>query len=197
MCGSGTLLIEAAMIAKNIPANWLRPQFGFERWKDFDKATWLAVRREAEQNIREIEATITGSDKTFKAIEIARENAERAGLADVISLKNQRLEELVPPAGGGLLIMNPPYGERLPVEEMGEFYKMIGDKMKKDFKGYTAWIISSNIDALKKVGLAASKRLTLYNGALECKFHRYELYEGTRRVPKAKETGELPAEPTT
>jgi putative N6-adenine-specific DNA methylase len=184
MCGSGTLLIEAALYAKNVPANWLRKQFGFERWKNLDAKIWQEVKDDAQANIRECEARFFGSDKTFKAIDIARGNVERAGLDEDIRLSNKRFEEVVPPAGGGILIMNPPYGERLPIEEINAFYKMMGDKMKKDFKGYTAWIISSNIEAMKKIGLAASKRLNLYNGALECKYHKFELYEGSRSKPK-------------
>lgn len=184
MCGSGTLLIEAALYAKNIPANALRKQFGFERWKNFDPTIWQAVKDDAQANIRECEARFFGSDKTFKAIDIARGNVERAGLDEDIRLSNKRFEEVIPPAGGGILIMNPPYGERLPIEEINAFYKMMGDKMKKDFKGYTAWIISSNIEAMKKIGLAASKRLSLYNGALECKYNKFELYEGSRSKPK-------------
>lgn len=188
MCGSGTLLIEAALFAKNIPPNWLRKQFGFERWKNFNKSIWQSVRMEAESAMRECEATFVGSDKTFKAIEIARGNVERAGLDEDIRLSNRRFEEFVPPSGGGLMVVNPPYGERLPVEEINAFYKMMGDKMKKDFKGYTAWIISSNAEAMKKIGLAASKRLILYNGALECRYHKFELYEGSRAKPKNSET---------
>ncbi len=191
MCGSGTLVIEAALIAKNIPANMLRNQFGFERWKDFDPELWKRVKEDAKNNIRASEATILGSDKTFKAIDIALGNAERAGVVDDILLINKRIEEVTAPeGGGGILMMNPPYGERLPVEEIEAFYKMIGDKMKKDFKGYTAWIISSNKEAMKKIGLAASKKLTLFNGALECKFYGYELYEGSRAKPKKTESRE-------
>jgi putative N6-adenine-specific DNA methylase len=187
MCGSGTLLIEAALYARNIPANALRKRFGFHGWKNFDKALWNEVKQQAADKICESEATFIGCDKTFKAIEIARGNVERAGLDEDIRLSNKRFEELKPPAGGGIVVMNPPYGERLPVEEIAAFYKMIGDKLKQDFEGYTAWIITSNAEALKRLGLAASKRLMLYNGALECKYYKYELYKGTRRADKKTE----------
>jgi putative N6-adenine-specific DNA methylase len=187
MCGSGTLLIEAALYARNIPPNQLRKKFGFHSWKNVDVKLWNEVKQQATDAICDSEATFTGCDKTFKAIDIARGNVERAGLDEDIRLSNKRFEELIPPAGGGIVIMNPPYGERLPVEEIAAFYKMIGDKLKKDFEGYTAWIISSNVDALKRVGLAASKRLMLYNGALECKFHKYELYKGTRRKTETEQ----------
>ncbi len=184
MCGSGTLLIEAALYARNIPPNHLRKEFGFHRWKNFDAKLWDEVKKEAEENIIEADATFIGCDKTFKAIDIARGNVERAGLDEDIKLSNKRFEELMPPAGGGLLIMKPPYGERLPIEEIGEFYKMMGDTLKKNFEGYDAWIISSNKEAMKKIGLTASKRLNLYNGDLECKYHKYSLYKGSKRKPE-------------
>ncbi|MCG9880544.1 MAG: THUMP domain-containing protein [Bacteroidia bacterium] len=181
MCGSGTLLIEAAMIAKNMPPNLNRAQFGFERWKNYDPALFAQIRKEALESIRESKANIIGSDKTFKAIDISRENITRAGLDEDIKVSNKRFEEVKGPAGGGIMIINPPYGERLPIEEIGAFYKMMGDQMKKEFDGYDVWVISSNIAALKMTGLAPSKKITLYNGALECKFHKFEIYKGTRR----------------
>jgi putative N6-adenine-specific DNA methylase len=122
-----------------------------------------------------------GSDKTFKAIEIARANVSRAGLDEDIRLSNKRFEEVKPPANStGIVLMNPPYGERLPVEEVEAFYKQIGDQLKKYFSGYQAWIISSNVAAMKRIGLAASKRLQLFNGPLLCKYHKFELYQGSR-----------------
>lgn len=181
MCGSGTLLIEAAMIAKNMPPNLNRAQFGFERWKNYDPTLFAEVRAEALASIRESKANILGSDKTFKAIEISRENITRAGLDEDIKVSNKRFEEVKGPDGGGIMIINPPYGERLPIEEIGAFYKMMGDKMKKEFDGYDVWVISSNIPALKMTGLAPSKKITLYNGALECRYHKFEIYKGTRR----------------
>jgi putative N6-adenine-specific DNA methylase len=187
MCGSGTILIEAAMFAKNIPANILRKQFGFETWTDFDPALWKQIRQEAEEGIREADGTFIGGDSVFKVIDIARANIERAGLDEDIRVSNKRFEEQRPPEGGGIIIMNPPYGERLAVEEINAFYKSIGDKLKKDFKGYQAWILSSDKDAMKKIGLQASKKFMLFNGALECKFHRYDMYDGTRDPKKLKE----------
>ncbi len=181
MCGSGTLLIEAAMIAKNMPPNLNRAQFGFERWKNYDPALFAQVREEAVAAIRESKASIFGSDKTFKAIEISRENITRAGLDEDIKVSNKRFEEVKGPEGGGIMIINPPYGERLPIEEIGAFYKMMGDQMKKEFNGYDVWVISSNIPALKMTGLAPSKKIMLYNGALECRFHKFEIYKGSRR----------------
>ena len=185
MCGSGTILIEAALYAKNIAPGLFKKRFGFMHWKNYDRKLWESIVAEARANIRETDTVFIGSDKTFKAIEIARANATRAGLDEDIRLSNKRFEEVKPPQGmAGLVVMNPPYGERLPIEEIGPFYKEIGDKLKQDFDGYTAWIISSNVSALKKVGLAASQRLTLFNGPLECKYYKFELYKGSKRQPK-------------
>ncbi|MCZ2139872.1 MAG: THUMP domain-containing protein [Bacteroidia bacterium] len=185
MCGSGTLLIEAALYAKNVAPGLFRESFGFMHWKNFDNTLWDKIVTEAQNAIKETETIFIGSDKTFKAIEIARANATRAGLDEDIRLSNKRFEEVKPPQNTtGIVIMNPPYGERLPIEEIGAFYKQIGDKLKKDFEGYTAWIITSNKEALKKFGLAASQRLTLFNGQLECKYYKYELYKGSRQKPK-------------
>lgn len=187
MCGSGTILIEAAMFAKNIPPNFMRSRFGFEGWKDFDEALWQKVKDEAIAGIRESKATFIGNDAVFKVIEIARNNARKVGLEHDIKLTNMRFEEQTPPPpeNGGIVIMNPPYGERLDVGEIGAFYKMMGDKFKKDFTGYDVWILSSNKEALKKVGLAASKRLVVWNSQLECKFHKFEMYRGTKRTDVA------------
>jgi len=184
MCGSGTILIEAAMFAKNIPPNFMRQRFGFEGWKDFDEKLWKQVKDEAMAGIRESNATFIGNDAVFKVIEIARSNARKVGLENDIKLTNMRFEEQTPPppVNGGIVIMNPPYGERLDVGEIGAFYKMMGDKFKKDFTGYDVWILSSNKEALKKVGLATSKRLVVWNSQLECKFHKFEMYRGTRRT---------------
>jgi putative N6-adenine-specific DNA methylase len=184
MCGSGTLLIEAGMIARNMPPNLNRAQFGFERWKDFDPMIFSQVREDAIAQIRESKANIIGSDKTYKAIDISRENITRAGLDEDIKVSNKRFEEVKGPEGGGLMIINPPYGERLPIDEIGAFYKMMGDQMKKEFDGYDVWVISSNIAALKMTGLAPSKKIQLFNGALECRYHKFEIYRGTRDKKK-------------
>jgi putative N6-adenine-specific DNA methylase len=182
MCGSGTLLIEAGLMARNIPANRLRKKFGFHTWKDFDAKLWQQIKEESEQGISDTSAKIIGCDKTFKAIEIARENIERAGLDEYIKVSNKRFEELTPPESeGGVVMMNPPYGERIEVENIEAFYKFIGDTLKKRFDGYTAWIISSDKEAMKRVGLTATKKITLFNGSLECKFNKFELYKGSRK----------------
>lgn len=184
MCGSGTILIEAAMIATNTPPNHLRRHFGFETWKDFDSQLWQNVKQQAMDAIVPCEATLIGNDAVFKVIEIARNNARIAGFEKDIQLTNMRFEEQTPPepTNGGVVIMNPPYGERIDIGEAAAFYKMLGDIFKQKYSGYDAWVLSSNKEGLKKVGLAASKRLVVWNSQLECKFHKFEMYRGTKRV---------------
>lgn len=186
MCGSGTILIEAAMYAKNIPANMNRKWFGFMGWKNFDSKLWDEIKLEALNNIRPSKAHFIGNDAVFKVIEIARGNVIKAGLENDIKLSNMRFEEQKAPEGGGIIIMNPPYGERIEMEDVNGFYRMIGDTLKKNFTGYDAWIISSNKEALKHMHLTASKKLVVWNGQLECKFHKYQMYRGTLRIKKNK-----------
>ncbi|MEI7977405.1 MAG: THUMP domain-containing protein [Bacteroidota bacterium] len=182
MCGSGTILIEAAMIAKNIPANYLRKRFGFQSWLDYDHKLWQEVKEEGKAGIKNIKLTINCSDISWDTLEIAKSNVDKAGLTGVIKLDKTPFENLKPNAERGCLIMNPPYGERLALEEAAEFYKMIGDKFKKDFSGWQAWVLSSNQEAMKSIRLKTSQRLLVFNGPLECKFHQYEMYQGTKRI---------------
>jgi putative N6-adenine-specific DNA methylase len=181
MCGSGTILIEAAMFAKTMAPGLIRKKYGFETWKNFDAALWQILKDEAYKAIQETDTKFIGSDKVFKVTEIARNNIMMAGLDEDIRVSNKQFEEQKPPAEGGIVIMNPPYGERLPVAEINAFYKSIGDKLKKDFQGYKVWILSSNKEAMKHIGLATSKKYTVWNGPLECKFHGYDIYAGTKK----------------
>ena len=187
MCGSGTILIEAALWARNIPPNINREFFGFMNWSDFDAVLWEKIKAEAIANIKPSKANFIGNDSVFKAIEIGRSNATKAGLKDEIKFLNKRFEEQKAVEGGGVVIMNPPYGERLEMDDINPFYKMIGDKLKQEFTGYDVWILSANREALKHLGLSTSKRLIVWNGQLECKFHKYEMYKGTRKIEKIKE----------
>ena len=187
MCGSGTIPIEAAMIAYNIPVQKTRKIFGFFKWPDFDQALWEEVKKEAEENRFDFQHKIYASDKDFRAIGAARHNIEEAGLTDIIELRRAKFEKNPAPADKGIVMMNPPYDERLQVREVDRLYSFIGDVLKKHYTGYEAWIISSNIDAMKKIGLHASKKISLFNGPLPCKFQRYELYEGSKK-DKSRET---------
>jgi len=182
MCGSGTFLIEAAMLASKTPPGHLRQRFGFQSWKDFDRTLWQTVRTAAMAKIVKCPVGIFGSDKSEHALKIARENIVRAGFDGTIKLSQQRFEALQPRSSAGLLIMNPPYGERLNKDDVVQLYAAIGDKLKQSFSGFEAWILSANKEALKHVGLRPSKKYTVYNGGLECKFQKYALYAGSKKA---------------
>ncbi len=189
MCGSGTLLIEAAMYAHNIPPNRLRSHFAFMNWKEYDQEVWEKVKKQAADHIVEHPHPIMGWDKNLGCIRKTEQNIEAAGLTGKIEVKRKRFERLDPPPAPGMIIMNPPYDERLQEDNIEEFYETIGDTLKKKYTGYSAWLISSSIDGIKRVGLRTSRKKTLFNGKLECKFVKYEMYEGSKKQ-KAKEVFE-------
>ncbi len=180
MCGSGTIPIEAALIAYNIPPGLFRTQFAFEKWKDFDKDLFEEVYNDGLPE-RKFEHKIIAADISAGAVRIAIDNAKNAFLQNKIEFITQSFEKLVPPEGGGLVMMNPPYGERLKRNDLESFYEKIGNQLKKSYSGYEAWIISSNKEAIKRIGLKPSLRIPLINGALECNFLRYNLYKGSKK----------------
>jgi len=181
MCGSGTILLEAALIAKNIPPNFERNDFAFMKWKDFDENLWNKIYSDAEENIKKSENIIFGFDRDDRALHFAKNSIAKFGLSNVITLSNKSFEENIPKHESGMLIMNPPYDERMKEENIIAFYKMIGDQLKTHYQGFSAWILSGNKDAIKRVGLKSSRRLTLFNGPIECKFHRFDMYSGSKK----------------
>ncbi len=180
MCGSATFLIEAAMSAGNIPSGILRDRYGFMKWKDFDAELWRSVKEGEEGKIVTSPTAITGFDRSGRAIAAARENIGAAGLARVIQVKEISFEDSGPPFNGGIILMNPPYDERLKLDDNIAFYKMIGNVLKRNYTGFKAWIISADLEAIKFIGLKPSKKLTVFNGPLECRFHCFDLYEGKK-----------------
>ncbi len=180
MCGSGTLLIEAAMIAFNIPPGIFRKSFGFEKWPDFDGNLFEQLVEENEE-IRNDKISVTGADISKKSVESAGRNILNAMLGKKITISCKSIDDYIPPQNGGLAIINPPYGERMNQTELIPLYNRIGDALKKNFNGYDVWIISSDKEAMKKIGLRTSQKLTLFNGPLECKYHKYEIYKGSRK----------------
>jgi putative N6-adenine-specific DNA methylase len=181
MCGSGTIPIEAALIACNIPPGYFRKDYCFMHWQDFDSDLWENIRKEADSKIVEYKGDIVGSDRSGRILAIAKKNVKSAGLNHVVILKASYLNDLIPPGSGGVVVMNPPYDERLKTEDVVGLYKRIGDALKQHFQGYQAWIISGHREALKFVGLHPSRNITLYNGPLECRFSRFEIYEGSKK----------------
>jgi putative N6-adenine-specific DNA methylase len=181
MCGSGTIPIEAGMIACNIPAGRYRKHFGFQKWKGYNTDVFSMIVREGEEGIRKSPVGISGFDVSETAISQAAKNVSSAGLNDCIFLGISDFKDLKISANKGVIFLNPPYGERLLPEETDSLYAMIGTSLKHNFQGYTAWIISSNKGSVKHIGLKPGEKHLLYNGALECSFNKYELYEGSRK----------------
>lgn len=180
MCGSGTFLIEAAMIALNIPPGIYRQGFAFEKWSDFDKDLFEELYND-DTHEYEFKHHIYGSDAAFYAIRAAEKNVKSAGLGKYITLHQCRMQDLKPMSEKCLVVANPPYGERLDNSDIMQLYEQIGTALKHRFAGSTAWLISSNVDALKRVGLKPSKKMKMLNGELECQFVQYELFSGERK----------------
>lgn len=183
MCGSGTLLIEAALIARNIAPGLFRQSFAFERWNDFDKDLLQSI-YDDDSAERDFHHHIYGSDASFYAVEAARKNIKSAGLSKDIDVRQIRAEEIknTPQMQPALLITNPPYGERLGQDKNIELlYQNIGTMLKHQFAGTTAWILSGNEQAMKRIGLKPAKKIKLLNGDIECSFNRYDLFSGKRK----------------
>ncbi|HPE40818.1 MAG TPA: class I SAM-dependent RNA methyltransferase [Bacteroidales bacterium] len=180
MCGSGTIPIEAAMIALNIPSGFYRKHFGFMGWKTYDHALWKQIQDEA--NIQEdVAINFYGSDVSPRMVEIARTNIREARLEDFIHIETKEITESRPERTPAFVMINPPYGERLEVEDIDQLYKKMGDTFKTNYSNCQAFVISSDVQAMKNIGLKTSKRFTLFNGPLECKFWGYDLYRGSKK----------------
>jgi putative N6-adenine-specific DNA methylase len=186
MCGSGTILIEAAMSAANIPAGFFRPFFGFTKWKNFDEELWTKITEGAISRISEEPVDLTGIEISPNVIRKAKANILEARVEDMIKLFNADFRSWTPPEGRGLLIMNPPYGERMDNDDLEELYVSIGTTLKKKYSGYDAWLVTSSMEGIKHIGLRPSRKITVFNGPLECKFLKFEMYSGTKKIHKLK-----------
>ncbi len=178
LCGSGTLPLEAAMQALNIAPGVFREQFGFERWLDFDRALFDQLLKDAEAGEKkDVNVTIIGSDRSFEVIQQAKSNAQKSGVERYIQFAQLELAEVEAPSDSGILLCNPPYGERLGRDEdLGAFYKLLGDILKNRFKGWTAYVLSGNKELAKSIGLRSAQRFPVYNGTLACQLMKYEMY---------------------
>ena len=179
MCGGGTIAIEAALMAAKIPPQAMRRTFAFQNWKNYDSKLWNQVRVNWEEERPQIK--IIARDADQKAIDLARFHAEEAELSDYINFECVPFEQTAS-ASPVHIIMNPPYDERIGREDILQLYATIGSTLKHNFPGSEAWILSANRQALHKIGLRPSKKLNLYNGQLECKYQKYELFKGKRAV---------------
>jgi putative N6-adenine-specific DNA methylase len=182
MCGSGTILAEAAMIACNIPANINRKEFAFEKWQDWDNDLFDLIVDSLFNRVRDFHYTITGYDKAPSAVVKARENMKNANLDEYINIYERNFFETEKETKGSLhMLFNPPYGERLEIREE-QFYAAIGDTLKKGYPNTGAWFITANLEALKYVGLKPSRKIKLFNAGLEARLVKYEMYEGSKRT---------------
>jgi len=182
MCGSGTFLAEAAMIACNIPANINRREFAFEKWNDWDNELFDQIMNSLLKKVTEFRYSIKGYDKAPSAIVKAKANIKNANLEEYITIEEQNFFDTEKESEGKLhMVFNPPYDERLDIH-MEEFYKNIGDTLKKNYPGTDAWFITANLEALKFVGLKPSRKIKLFNGSLEARLVKYEMYEGSKRT---------------
>ncbi|MDE7092700.1 MAG: RNA methyltransferase, partial [Muribaculaceae bacterium] len=177
MCGSGTFLVEAAMIAANINPGVYRKNFAFEQWADFDSELFEELYNDDSQE-RTVNYPIIGADMSPAAVEIATRNIKSAGLSEMIDVEVKPLSHWTEAPEEGVLITNPPYGERIKTDDMEGLYKLIGSKLKNVFKGYHAWIIGYNREYFDAIGLAPSIKIPLYNGQLECELREYIIFEG-------------------
>ena len=181
MCGSGTMLAEAAMIACNIPPNLMRKEFAFERWQDWNVELFEKIEESLLKKTRDFHHKIFGFDKSPSAVTKAIENIKNAHLDEFISIKH---EDFFKTQKGGdeklHMVFNPPYGERLDID-MESFYKNIGDTLKQNYANTDAWFITSNLEALKHVGLRPSRKIHLMNARLDSRLVKYEIYAGSKK----------------
>ena len=193
MCGSGTLLIEAAMIALNIAPGIFRKEYAFERWPDFDRDLLDEIYND-ESGEREFEFKCIGSDISPMAIEKATKNVHSASLSKYIELKVMPFQQYTEASHPGILVMNPPYGERISANDIFELYAMIGERLKHVFSGYNAWILSYKDECFDKIALRPKHRMSLMNGDLECEYRCYELFEGKNKDFKQRERPGAPGQ---
>ena len=186
MCGSGTLLIEAAMIAMDLPAQIFRSGFAFQNWKNYDAELFKTIKEFRINRVKEFNGKIVGYDIDARAINIARTNIEAAEMEDVIEVKKQDFFESKKDMFPLLMVFNPPYDERISIND-DQFYKKVGDTFKQNYPNTLAWLISADLESPKKIGLRPSRKIKLFNGKLETRFMQYEMYEGTKKIHKLEQ----------
>lgn len=177
MCGSGTLLIEAALIARNMAPGVFRKEYAFEKWPDFDAELFDHIYNDDSQE-REFSHHIYGYDVDMAAVQTARLNARAAGLTKDITIEQADFKDFKQPADKAIMVTNPPYGERISTPDLLGTYRMIGETLKRQFKNNDAWVLSYREECFDQIGLKPSIKIPLYNGSLECEFRKYQIFEG-------------------
>ena len=182
MCGGGTFLFEACMIAKNIPPNLNRKSFAFKKWNDWDQDLFINISKSLTKKIKETKPSIRGFEKSNNTFKKLNYNIKNSNFSDLISVSNIDFFNSKKNSKENLhVVINPPYGVRIG-KELNKIYGMIGDTLKQKYQNTNAWIISSNFEALKGIGLKPSKKIKIYNGKLESKFIKYEIYKGSKKI---------------
>ena len=181
MCGSGTLLIEAALIAHNMAPGLFRKEYAFEKWADFDAELFDRIYNDDSQE-REFKHHIYGYDIDMKAVDTARLNVKAAGLTNSITIEQQDFKDFKQPQEKSLMVTNPPYGERISTPDLLGTYRMIGERLKHEFTGNDAWVLSYREECFDQIGLKPSLKIPLYNGSLECEFRKYQMFDGKMKV---------------
>lgn len=181
MCGSGTLLIEAALIARNMAPGLFRKEFAFEKWPDFDADLFDKIYNDDSQE-REFNHHIYGYDVDIKAVNTARLNAKAAGLTSDITVEERDFKDFTQPKNKSIMVTNPPYGERISTPDLLGTYKMIGERLKHQFTGNEAWILSYREECFAQIGLKPSIKIPVFNGSLECEFRKYQMFDGKMSV---------------
>lgn len=189
MCGSGTIPIEAALIARNISPGVFRKEFAFEKWNDFDQDLFDSIYNDDSQE-RKFTHHIYGYDNSPKAFDIATHNIKAASVSKDITLQLQPFQQFEQPAEKAIIITNPPYGERISTNDLLGLYQMIGERLKHAFVGNTAWVLSYREECFDQIGLKATEKVPLFNGALECEFRKYEIFDGKYREFRQKDAGD-------
>jgi putative N6-adenine-specific DNA methylase len=189
MCGSGTLAIEAALSSLRIAPGLQRTNFGFMHLRGFDRSRWDTLRLQAsKESTKTMNFRIVATDIKRDVIEGAKKNAAAAGVEHLIEFDVCNYADTQIPDGGGIVIINPEYGERMgTIKQLESVYKGIGDFFKKKCRGYTGYLFTGNLDLAKKIGLRAKRRIPFFNGRIECRLLAYELYEGSRKKKYIKE----------
>lgn len=185
-CGSGTILIEAALIAMNVYPGVFRKEYAFEKWKDFDADLFDRIYNDDSQE-REFDHKIYGYDINRQAVQIATDNVQNAGVKDVVSVEQRDFYEFEKPLDKAIMITNPPYGDRITTDDIFDLYETIGKNLKRNFVGNDAWIISHHEELFDKIGFRASTRYALFNGSLECEFRKYQIFDG--KLKERREEG--------
>ena len=184
MCGSGTFSIEAALLALNIPPGYFRKRFAFQGWRNYDEKLFEQIAESLSKKIIDIPLTIKAADKYAQNVELAQENIKEAGLEQFIKVETKDFFHQRHSGQKAFLFINPPYNERLPLEDAVGFHKSIGDALKTNFKGCEAWIITGNLDAAKHIGLRPHRKIDLFNGPIPSKLLAFQMYEGTKKIHK-------------